>query len=83
VTEASALVLGTSLGVPRYLLDGRPLQGGDVVSLCCSGGWVTGRFEWDAGSETRPTFHFSIELGGGRVSMQAIELPDGALLRRP
>ncbi|AKU99583.1 hypothetical protein AKJ09_06247 [Labilithrix luteola] len=65
----------------RWFLEERPLSGGDIVQLCCSGGWLTGRFEWDAGGGP-PSLHFSIELGGGRVAEQVIELPEGALLRR-
>ncbi len=68
-------------GSQRYALLGRPLSGGDVVQLCCSGGWLTGRFERDA--DGPPRFHFSIELEGGGVQPHAIDVPDGALLRWP
>jgi hypothetical protein len=68
-------------GTQRYALLGRVVSGGSVLELCCSGGWLTGRFEQDA--DKAPTFYFSIELEGGRVSQQAIELPEGALLRWP
>jgi len=70
-------------GAERWFLDDRPLNGGDIVQLCCSGGWLTGRFECDAGTSDAPTFFFSIELGAGRVAQQSLVLPKGALLRRP
>lgn len=66
----------------RWFLDDRPLSGGDVVQVCCSGGWLTGRFEWSAGVNAPPSLHFSIELGAGRVAERVLELPEGALLRR-
>jgi hypothetical protein len=81
--ESGALELGRAQGAARYFLLGRPVGGGDVVQLCCSGGWVTGRFEWDAGEGGAPTFYFSIEIAGGGVAQQAIVIPDGALLRWP
>ena len=65
----------------HYLLQ-RPVNGGDPVELCLSGGWVIGRYEWNAGDEA-PRFHFSVELGGGRVWESSFELPEGALLRWP
>ncbi|UJR84859.1 hypothetical protein [Sandaracinus amylolyticus] len=72
---------GLRHGVERWFLNDRSLSGGDIVELCCSGGWITGRFEHDAGMGGAPTFFFSIELGEGRVSQQSIELPEGALMR--
>ena len=85
VTEGEAgehLTLGRAQGSTRYLLGGKVLSGGDVLQLCCSGGWLTGRFEWDRNEASPPMFFFSIELGGGRVEQQSIALPEGALLRR-
>jgi hypothetical protein len=66
----------------KHFLSGRPLNGGDPVQLCFSGGWVTGRYEWSL-PEQPPRFHFSVELAGGRVWEAHIELPEGALLRWP
>ena len=80
--EGSLLRVGHAQGSARYFLEDRPLSGGDIVQLCCSGGWLTGRFEWDPGTGGPPSFYFSIELGGGRVEQQRLVLPDGALLRR-
>lgn len=66
----------------HWLLD-RTVHGGDPLELCCSGGWLVGRYEW-SGGEAAPRFHFSVELmGGGRVWESSFELPDGALLRWP
>lgn len=66
----------------RHRLLGRTVHGGDVLQLCFSGGWVSGRYEW-SGDERAPRFHFSVELGGGRVWESSFELPEGALLRWP
>jgi hypothetical protein len=77
----STLVLGHAQGARRWFLCGRPLSGGDVVQLCCSGGWITGRFEWGAEMDARPFFYFSIEVEGGRVAEQSLAIPDGALMR--
>ena len=82
-SEGTPLRLGTAQGSARWFAGDRALNGGDIVQLCCSGGWLTGRFECDAGTNDAPTFFFSIELGGGRVEQQKIVLPEGALLRRP
>lgn len=79
----STLRLGTAQGSTRYFLEDRVVSGGDIVQLCCSGGWLTGRFEWDAGLAKAPTFYFSIELEGGAVSQLSIDLPDSALMRWP
>jgi len=68
---------------PRFCLAGRPVHGGDTLQLCFSGGWVTGRYEWDGDPSTPPRFHCSIELEGGRVEECSLPLPEGALLRRP
>lgn len=65
----------------HWLLD-RPVNGGDPLQLCFSGGWVTGRYEW-SGADTPPRFHFSVEVGAGRVWESSFELPEGALLRWP
>lgn len=73
---------GHAQGSERWFLDDRPLSGGDIIQLCCSGGWLTGRFECDSGTGGVPTFFFSIELGAGRIEQQKLVLPDGALLRR-
>ncbi len=82
-TPPSSLVLGHAQGAPRYFLADRPVSGGDVLQLCCSGGWVAGRFEWDAGTGRAPTFYFSIELEGGGVAQQHLELPARAVMRWP
>lgn len=73
------LRFGVAQGSTRYFLGDRPLNGGDVVELCCSGGWLKGRFEW---SDEGAWFHFSIELGGGGVAEHSLSIPDRALLRR-
>ncbi len=67
----------------RYRLLDRSVNGGEILQLCCSGGWITGRFECDAGTGGAPTFFFSIELEGGRVAQHSIPIPEGALLRWP
>ena len=66
----------------KHVLSGRVVHGGDPVQLCFSGGWVTGRYEWE-GPEHPPRFHFSVELAGGRVWESHLELPGDALLRWP
>jgi hypothetical protein len=53
-----------------------------VVQLCCSGGWLTGTFDWGEEMHAQPFFHFSIELEGGKVAQQSLAIPKGALLRR-
>jgi hypothetical protein len=78
---SGTLEVVTAQGTQRYALLGRVVSGGAVVELCCSGGWLAGRFEQDEGQE--PMFHFSIELAGGRVAQQVIALPEGAILRWP
>lgn len=80
--EGAPLRRGRAQGTERWFIDDRPLHGGDIVQLCCSGGWLTGRFECDSGTGDAPTFYFSIELGAGRVDQQKLTLPEGALLRR-
>lgn len=85
-SETSALRTGVAQGTQRLFLADRVVNGGDILELCCSGGWLTGRFEWDPGDQgvgSEPSFWFSIELGGGRVSQQRLTLPEGALLRWP
>lgn len=77
-----SLELRERAGRWRHFLLGRPVHGGDPIELCFSGGWVTGRYEWD-GTEQAPRFFFSLELGGGRVWESSFELPEGALLRWP
>lgn len=78
---AEPLQVGTAQGTLRYLHGGRVLSGGEPVQLCCSGGWLTGRFE-ATGVEHPARFFFSIELGAGQVEQLSIELPTAALLRR-
>jgi hypothetical protein len=75
--------LAPAQGTLRYFLGGRVLNGGDIIQLCCSGGWITGRFEWDQQPDTRPSFFFfSIELEGGKVAQHSLTIPEGALFRR-
>ena len=69
-------------GRVKHWLSDRPVNGGDVIEVCFSGGWLAMRYEW-AGDHTRPRFHFSVELGRGRVWESSLELPDEALLRWP
>ncbi len=76
------LKLVETLSGLRYSLQGKPLYGGDTVALCFSGGWVVGRFEWNADPAEPPRFHCSIELEGGRVQLFSLEIPEGALLQR-
>ena len=66
----------------RYCLAGRPINGGDTLELCISGGWVTGRFEWTQVEDELPTLHFSVELLAGQAAF-FIVLPEGACLRWP
>ncbi len=80
--DGAPLQSGAAHGRLRWFLNDRPLDGGTIVQLCCSGGWLTGRFECDSGTGDAPTFFFSIELGGGELSQQKLALPEGALLRR-
>jgi hypothetical protein len=83
MSGSGTLQLAHAQGTIRYALLGRPLSGGDIVQLCCSGGWITGRFEWEGSTELPPSFYFSIELEGGRIAQQAVPIPDRALLRWP
>ncbi len=80
---SASLVIGHAQGTARYFLMERPLSGGDILQLCCAGGWVTGRFEWSGDVDAPPHFYFSIQLQGGGVSQQRLSLPAGALLRWP
>lgn len=80
---AGALRLGRAQGGERFFLVGRPISGGDVVQICASGGWLTGRFECDAGSGATPMFYFSVELEGGGVEQLRFPIPENALLRWP
>jgi hypothetical protein len=82
-SQATTLELKRGLAGTRYYLAGRLLNGGDTIQLCFSGGWVTGRYEWNPERPNNPYFHCSIELEGGRVAAHAIEIPDQALLRWP
>jgi hypothetical protein len=82
-TSSGSLRLGRAAGAERYFLLDRPIRGGDVVQLCASGGWITGRFEWDPGRGGAPTFFFSVELEGGGVEQLSFEIPERALLRWP
>jgi hypothetical protein len=71
-------------GRVKYELAGRAVQGGDVVELCFSGGWVTGSFEWSGGGNDVPCFHYSIELmTDGEVVRGSLEIPVGAAMRWP
>jgi hypothetical protein len=74
-------VLRHGLTGDRYYLDGKVLNGGDILELCFSGGWVAGRYEWSP--DRGPLFFCSIELAEGGVIEHVLEIPDGALLRRP
>jgi hypothetical protein len=80
-SPAGSLRLGRAQGAERFFLLDRPIGGGDVVQLCASGGWLTGRFEWDAGGA--PKFYFSVELEGGGVAQLHFPIPERALLRWP
>jgi hypothetical protein len=82
-SPSGTLRLGRAQGADRYFLLDRPISGGDVVQVCASGGWITGRFEWDSGEGGVPTFYFSIELAGGGVAQLDFPIPEGALLRWP
>ena len=67
----------------RHYLGGRLVNGGDVIEICFSGGWVVGRYERTK-DPARPLFHCSIELCEGRgVAACVIEIPDGAMVRWP
>jgi len=77
------LELRTTGGRPRHWLGDRPVNGGDALELCFSGGWVVGRYEWDAEKQERPLFHCSIVLQEGDVAETVIEIPDGAVMRWP
>lgn len=84
VGPSGSLRLGRAQGADRYFLLDRPVSGGDNVQLCTSGGWITGRFEWDAGRGDDPRFYFSVELeGGGDVAQLHFPIPERALLRWP
>lgn len=84
MTEVSgSLSLGRAAGAERYFLLDRAIRGGDIVQLCASGGWITGRYEWDPGSSRPPTFYFSVELDGGGVEQLSFPIPERALLRWP
>lgn len=82
MSSSGSLVLGEVRGVPRFLLNDRALTGGDLIELCTSGGWLTGRFEWDAGRDGPPMFFFSVELDGGGVEQLSLPIPERALVRR-
>ena len=81
MANAESLSIVHKQGSQRWGLGDRGLSGGDIVELCCSGGWIKGRFEWHGTVEAPPKFHFSIELGGGLVHEQSIDVPEGALMR--
>jgi hypothetical protein len=80
--QSGQLELVERFGRYKHYLLGRPVNGGDILELCMSGGWVSGRYECDAAAAA-PRFYFSVELGGGRVWQSSFELPEGALLRWP
>ena len=79
--KPAPLSLVPARGSVRYAIGDHVIGGGDIVELCCSGGWLSGRFEWDEGMGSPPRFHFSIELEGGEISEHVIDLPERALLR--
>jgi hypothetical protein len=82
--ERATLELLNRGGRLKYYLAGRPVSGGDPIDLCFSGGWVTGRFEWNGDGHVPPEFHFSITLlGEGRVHEASFVLPEGAIVRWP
>lgn len=82
--QASALQLTERGGRFKYVLSGRPVNGGDPIALCFSGGWVTGSFEWSGDPDDAPRFHYSIELlADGDVVRGSLEIPEGAALRWP
>jgi hypothetical protein len=71
-------------GRAKHYLDGRPVNGGDPIDLCFSGGWVTGRYEWSGEPNVPPCFHYSLELiAEGRVAPGILAIPEGAVLRWP
>jgi hypothetical protein len=71
-------------GRAKYWLGDRPVNGGDPIDLCFSGGWVTGRFEWTGVLAERPRFHYSIALVvNGCVVKGDLVLPEGAVVRWP
>ena len=78
---SSTLELRDQGGRPKHYLDGRPVSGGDLIEVCFSGGWLPMRYEWNGDVLRPPHFHFSVELGGGRVWESFLELPEDALLR--
>jgi ketosteroid isomerase-like protein len=80
--KGETLQIGQAQGSRRYMLGDRVVTGGEILEMCCSGGWLTGRFEWSGQLEDAPTFFFSIELDGGQVAQHSMPLPEGALLRR-
>jgi hypothetical protein len=82
-TPPDSFELRTAPSGPRHYLACKPVHCGDTLQLCFSGGWVTGRYEWDSNVVNRPRFHCSIELATGGVEECAIVIPEGALLRRP
>src|SRR3990172_435654 len=83
-TRPATLRPGSRSGEMRHYLSGRPVNGGDTIELCFSGGWVTGRYEWNSEqSEQQPSFHCSIVVDGGGVVERVIEIPENALVRWP
>ena len=80
-TRPATLRPGSRSGEMRHYLSGRPVNGGDTIELCFSGGWFTGRYEWN--SEQQPSFHCSIVVDGGGVVERVIEIPENALVRWP
>jgi hypothetical protein len=80
-TAVEPLQLRERDGRKKHWLSQRPVNGGDIVEVCFSGGWLAMRYEWNG--LDRPRFHFSVELGGGRVWESSLELPQDALMRWP
>jgi aminoglycoside 6'-N-acetyltransferase len=81
-SPAGPLRIVPARGSLRWAIGDRVLDGSEIVELCCSGGWLTGRFEWNGTVDARPTFHFSVERGGADVAPHTIPIPEGAILRR-
>ncbi|HEY3449713.1 MAG TPA: hypothetical protein VGK67_25385 [Myxococcales bacterium] len=67
----------------KYYLDGRPVNGGDLLELCVSSGWLTGRFELGRAEDDPPSLHLSVELERGGQAQLSIPIPEGACLRWP
>lgn len=82
VPPSSSLKFAQVQGSGRYVLLDKVVHGGELLEMCTSGGWLTGRYECDAGTGDVPTLFFSVELDGGGVTQLHLPIPEGALLRR-